>query len=262
MNRIFSEGLIIIASFFIGFILLYQIDWIRVFNVTENTLETEEKLGKLFYEHISKNSKDIDKPFVINTIDSILLRITEGNSIQNNIQLHIVKNDEINAFALPGGHIMIYSGLIARADNPAEIAGILSHELAHIELDHVMKKLVKEVGLGLLISMAGGQSGTEILRETLKFLSSTAYDRKLEKQADLKAVDYLLNANIDPEPFANFLYKLEEEDHLLSEFSWLSTHPELKARAEYIIEYYQDKGSQKQPIISHSSWLLLQEEVH
>ena len=78
--------------------------------------------------------------------------------------------------------------------------------MAHCELNHVMKKLIKEIGLGVLISITTNGNG-DMLREALKVLSSTAFDRDLEREADIKAVEYLNNTGVSAEPFANFLYR-------------------------------------------------------
>ncbi len=66
---------------------------------------------------------------------------------RDKIKVHLLFKDEVNAFALPDGHLVIFSGLILESENPEELSGVLAHELAHIELNHVMTKLMREVGL-------------------------------------------------------------------------------------------------------------------
>ena len=80
-----------------------------------------------------------------------------------------------NAFALPGGHLVLYTGLINASDNFEEVTGVIGHELAHIELNHVMKRLVREIGLSALISMTTGESNPQVVLETAKLLSSSAF---------------------------------------------------------------------------------------
>jgi predicted Zn-dependent protease len=112
-----------------------------------------------------------------------------------------------------------------------------------MEKNHVMNKLIKEVGLSVLISMSTGNGNSEAIKSAIKQISSSAYDRKLETEADLTAVDYLEKAGIDPEPFANFLYRLADETkNLPSQIYWISTHPESKDRAENIIEHIKGKS--------------------
>ncbi|MCD4735588.1 MAG: M48 family metalloprotease, partial [Bacteroidales bacterium] len=117
-------------------------------------------------------------------------------------------------------------------------------------------------GFSVLISMTTGSSGTEAIKETAKMLSSTAFDRNLEKEADLKAVEYLVNASVNPEPFANFLYRLSLHDNEDYEYlSWISTHPDSEERAKYIVKYSEGKFTEYKAILNHKTWKKLKEEL-
>ena len=256
MKKPIIQGLITILLFFGTWFALTQIDWMKVFKVQQVTDKTEQKLGELFWEVFKKSEKEIKNTQVVNSVDSIVTQICKANKIdRDKLKVHVLNKDEINAFALPNGHLIIYSGLILNSDNQEELAGVICHEIAHIELSHVMKKLVKEIGLSVLISMTTGNSGAEVIKETAKMLSSSAFDRSLEKEADIKAVDYLINANVNPELFADFLYKLSDSEHEATKyFTWISTHPDSKERAEYIIEYSKGKLTEYKPILSNETW--------
>ncbi len=263
MKKIFFRGFIIVAMFFSTWYVLMQINWVEVFKVQEVANKTEEKLGELFWEVFQKTEKENKNKFVGDAVDSIVTKICTSNKIDGEyIKVHIVEKDDINAFALPDGHLLIYSGLILNSENQEELSGVICHEIAHIELNHVMKKLIKEVGLSALISMTGGNGGGEIIKETAKVLSSSAFDRNLEKDADIKAVDYLVEARINPGPFADFLYKLSTtESESTKYFTWISTHPDSKERAEYIISYSKDKKSSFEPVLSIGTWDKLKEKL-
>jgi len=243
MKNAILQGIISILLFFGTWFVLTKIDWVTVLKVQKVTDKTEEKLGELFWDIFQQTEKENKNPFVVNSIDSIVTQICTANNINREfIKVHILTKDDINAFALPNGHLIVYSGLIINSDNQEELTGVICHEIAHINLNHVMKKLVKEIGLSVLISMTTGNGGAEIVKETAKMLSSSAFDRSLEKEADIKAVDYLVKARINPEPFADFLFKLSETENEATQYlTWMSTHPDSKERAEYIIEYCKDK---------------------
>ena len=204
----------------------------------------------------NNTEKTITNPEIINPVDSIITRICTSNGIdKNKIKLHIIESTDVNAFALPDNHLVILSGLILQCENEAELSGIISHEIAHMELNHVMKKLVKELGMSVIISMSSGKGGGDLIKKSLKLLSSTAFDRKLEKEADIKAVDYLFKAKINPDSFANFMYKLsEKEPTIQKQMSWISTHPNSKERAEYIKSYSKNKPRIFTPILNKDSW--------
>ncbi len=263
MKKTFTQGIVIIVLFFSTWFLLTQLDWMTIFKVEKITDKTEEKLGELFWDNFKKSEKENMNPYVASSIDTIVNKICIENEIdKQKLKLHIFDKDEVNAFALPNGHLLIYSGLILAAENQEELGGVICHEIAHIQLNHVMKKLIKEVGLSVIISMASGNGGAEIIKETAKLLSSTAFDRSLEKEADIKAVEYLINAKINPEAFANFLYKQSADEHeALKYLSWLNTHPDSKERAEYIIAYCENKSVKYEPILSTATWEKLKEEL-
>lgn len=261
MKKTIIQGIITILLFFGTWFSLTQIDWVDFFKVQKVTDKTEQKLGELFWEVFKKTEKENKNIHVVNSLDSIVTHICKANKIdRETIKVHILNKDDINAFALPNGHLIVYSGLILNSDNPEELTGVICHEIAHIELNHVMKKLVKEIGLSVLISMTTGNGGTEVIKETAKMLSSSAFDRSLEKEADIKAVDYLTKAKVNPEPFANFLYKLSDKEYEATKyFTWISTHPDSKERAEYIIEYCKSKLTDYKPILSNDTWAKLKE---
>jgi predicted Zn-dependent protease len=219
----------------------------KLLDIEQTTQNTEEKIGDLFWKMLKSSETEISSDSIVAPVDSMLTRICTTNSIdRKKVKLHLLRKDEINAFALPNNHLVVFSGLIAACENEAEFYGVIGHELAHMEKNHVMNKLVKEIGLSVLISMSTGNVNAEVIKETLKHLSSTAYDRSLETEADLTAADYLINAGIEPEPFANFLYRLADETkNLPNQIYWISTHPESKERAEKIIEHIKGKSFPK-----------------
>jgi len=256
MRKVFIEGAAIILSFLSLWMISLQVDWMTLLRVEQATKKTEEKLGELFWDIFKKTEQENLDPLVINSIDSLLNKLCTENLIdRNQIKLHILNKDEINAFALPDGHLIVFTGLITASENEGELSGVIGHELAHIQLNHVMHKLVREVGLTVLISMTTGNGSSEIIKETAKMLSSSAFDRELEKEADLKSVDYMITAGIDPESLANFLYKLSyAENDMIKYLNWISTHPDSKERAEYIVEYSKDRPTINKPILAKETW--------
>lgn len=264
IKNIFVQGLIIVALFFAFWFSLSKINWVKILHVEKATNTTEEKLGDLFWEFLKKTQKEVKTKSVNVALDSIVSKICTANNIdKNTIQVHIIQSEEINAFALPNRHLVINSALILDSQNEAALAGVIGHEIAHIQLSHVMKKLVKEIGLSVLISMTTGKSGSGTIQDGLKLLSSSAYDRNLEKEADLKAVDYLIKADINPAPFADFLYQFSESEEIpeLKYLTWINTHPDSKERAEYIVEYSENKTKKSVPILSITTWNKLKEKL-
>ena len=228
------KGLGILISFFVLWLVLAQIDFVSIFKIKEAKSNTESSIGGVIWNQIEKTEAVIYNDSIIKTLDSLLLPLCEENFIKrDSLKVHIIKKDEINAFAMPDNHLVVYTGLIEASKNEQALLGVLGHEIAHIEGNHVMKKLSKEIGFSVLLSMTGANSS--VIKEVISTLSSSAYDRNLEQEADLKSVEYMMNANIDPRPFADFMYELSIDNELHKYTYWISTHPESEARAKYIL---------------------------
>lgn len=148
----------------------------------------------------------------------------------------------------------MYSGLIDYCQSPDELAGVIAHELAHIKKGHVKKKIIKEAGLAMLAAMAGGSAGSEIVKEVLRILASTAYDRSLETEADEAAVNYLVRAGIDPKPYAHFLFRLSSQTDVPGGFELISTHPDSKDRSAHILESVQKFKVDFTPSLDSTAW--------
>ncbi len=257
MGKVIFQLIIAVAIFFLTWFGLSKADWINTLNVKQTTKTTEEKLGDLFWEIYNKAEREIHRKKIINPVDSLLSKICSENKIdRSTIKLHIVMNSEVNAYTLPNRHLVIFSGLILSCKNEEELCGVLGHEIGHMENDHVMKKLIKEVGLTVLISATAGSSGGgQAIKELAKTVTSTAYDREMEHEADLSSVSYLINAGINPKPFADFLLRLSQETkHLPKQFFWVTTHPDSEERAEGIYEFIKDKKIDSTKVISDNTW--------
>jgi len=135
-------------------------------------------------------------------------------------QFHVVQQKDINAFALPGGPIFVNVGTITAADNEAELAGVLAHEMSHVYMQHSIKGMEKEqmtqgvAGLlgGILGSIIGGAGGAlaNLGAQQVGGLLSLRYSRKDEAQADAVGAIIMYKAGYDPRQMAQFFQKLEQ----------------------------------------------------
>jgi len=261
MKKIFLQGAIIVLLFFSALFCLRQVNWMSLFQIQQLSENTEHELGDVLLDVILKTEKEIGNHQVTNAVDSIVSRICESNNIvKDQIKIHVIDKDEINAFAMPNGYLIVYSGLIANSDNQDELAGVLSHEIAHIQLNHVTKKLLSELGVSAVVTLTSGKGSTVILKEALKKLSTLTYSRGLEKEADLKGVDYMINAQMDPTALAHFLMKQAGDENESAKYlQWASTHPDSRDRSIYIIDYIGNKTVNKKAVLSDSTWNKLKE---
>ncbi|WP_395045093.1 M48 family metallopeptidase [Flavobacterium sp.] len=255
LNKTLFQGLVILVLFFSMWFGLSKVNFLGLFEIEKNTTTAENKIGDLIWDQIQKTEDVIINDSIVKTLDKLIIPICKANNIErDSLKIHIINKDEINAFALPNKHLVVYTGLITDCKKQEALQGVLGHEIAHIENNHVMKKLSKEIGLSVLLAAATGGKGGEIVKEVFKTLSSTAYDRTLEKEADMKSVEYLLKSNINPEPMADFMFELAQKEDMPDSFAWISTHPESEERAKYILEYLRGKNNKKTQTLTQKEW--------
>lgn len=263
MKKILIPLILLPAAFFGLWTGLSRIHWMSLFHLDQLSTSAEKKLGEACWNLYRQGEDEIQDEDIRRTVDSVLRRICEPNRIpMDRIKLHVLNRTDVNAFALPDYHMVIHSALIGSCADEAAFAGVLAHELAHMEKQHVTKKLIKEVGLATLISMTQSGAGGEMIHKAVKTLTSTAYDRSLEEEADLTAVTYLQKAEIETAPFASFLAGLDASTNR-SQYApeWLSTHPDSQKRARYVRDKSKTLRYSSRRILAPDSWKKLQEEV-
>jgi predicted Zn-dependent protease len=146
-------------------------------------------------------------------------------------KLHLVQDNTPNAFALPGGHMAVHTGLLKLASTPEQVAGVLSHEIAHITLRHSLRNIVQEAGLQATLGILLGGTDLSGLGEVAGSLKSLQYGREMEREADEQGFEYLLAAKIDPSGLIQFFELLRQESAGGPEMpSLLSTHPATQER--------------------------------
>ena len=208
INKTIIQAVAIISAFLLIWFGFSQLDFMKFFKVRERTENVEHKLGDMIWNQIEDTEDIVTNDTIVKSLDKLLKPICDANDIdRDSLKIHIIKKDEINAFALPNNHLVVYTGLIEDCKRQEALQGVLGHEIAHIENHHVMKKLSKEIGYSVLLTAAGGSKGGQMAREILKTLSSSVYDRSLEKEADIESVKYMIEANIDPKPMAELCIK-------------------------------------------------------
>jgi Zn-dependent protease with chaperone function len=141
-----------------------------------------------------------------------------------------------NAFALPGGTIIMTDQLVRLAGSDDEIFGVLAHEIAHVENRHSLRQIYRSLGVAALIAMIGGDSG-EIVEDVLaqsSLLLTLSYSRRFESQADQRAVDLMKAVGRDPAALATMLERITAKCRDCGKTSWFTTHPGIEGRSEAI----------------------------
>jgi beta-barrel assembly-enhancing protease len=190
----------------------------------------EEKLGdRVIGELGGKRCENAEGKAAL---ERLLARIAGATPIPYEVQIGVLDRPEVNAFAAPGGRIVVFRGLVEGAASPDELAGVLAHELTHALKRHGTQHLVRALGLSLILDVAVGQGTARSFAETGLFL---AYSRDFEREADAGAVELLHAAGIDPGALAAFFERTRKsgKGELLP--LWLRSHPTDEERAGRIL---------------------------
>jgi beta-barrel assembly-enhancing protease len=149
-------------------------------------------------------------------------RLTQG--LKFRYEFHVIEDKTLNAFAMPGGVIVVHSGLIAATRRPEELAGVLAHEVQHVELRHALRGMVKDLGLRGLWTLATGDLGASIAGQAALEITSLKFSRDDELEADRSGLEALIGASIDPSGMPAF-FKTMDEKATEMPVDFLSTHP-------------------------------------
>jgi len=199
-----------------------------------NIISTEEevRLGKNLAEGVDKDLPVLQDPKLTAYVNEIGQKIA-GHAERSNVpySFKVIDNDkEINAFALPGGPIYVYSGLLKSAENEAELASVLGHEVAHIVARHSTEQLTKKYGFAIVAQLILGEDpgfAAEIGRDIVGSLGMLKFSRNDEIEADRLGVRYMHRAGYNPQAMVSFQEKLGKLQSGKSNrvLALLSTHP-------------------------------------
>ena len=178
------------------------------------SVDTEIKMGKMFAEEIEKSTKFITDPVVVEYVNRVGQNIVKNSDCKVPFTIKIIDSDEINAMALPGGFFYVNSGLILNADEEAELAGVMAHEIAHVCAHHAVREQTRmnyaQLGTIPLIFI-GGWTGYGIYEAASLAVPMTflKFSRDFEAQADYLGVQYMYRAGYDPQAFISFFEKVQ-----------------------------------------------------
>ncbi len=195
----------------------------------------ENELGKQMVVDVEKELKVLDNPAITAWIKGIgnKIAMSARSDIPKGIQLtfKVVDDDAtVNAFAMPGGYIYVYTGLLKTAANEAEVAAVIGHEIAHVTRRHIAKQLTATYGLNALASVALGNN-PGLLAELVGGVVANGYmlkhSRDAERESDKYGMSYIVAAGYSPMGYASFFAKLAASP---SPPAIISSHPNPKER--------------------------------
>jgi Zn-dependent protease with chaperone function len=163
------------------------------------------------------------------------------------VRLTLVKSDVVNAYALPGGQVVVYQGILDKINTPEQLAALLAHETTHVNERHTLRSMLRHAAHGIILSVllgdASGVSG--VLASRAGSLEGLRYSRTLEKEADNKGMELLLDNDISPAGMLELMQMLERQGDIPGSLSFLSSHPMTKERVKEARRFMRDHPKQE-----------------
>jgi beta-barrel assembly-enhancing protease len=205
------------------------------------SLEHEIALGKQLAQQVERSSKMIDDPVVTEYVNRVGQNLVRNSDARVPFTIKVIDSDEVNAFALPGGFFYVNSGLILRAQEESELAGVMAHEISHVTARHGTKQATKadimQIGaMAAMIFVPYGWAGYGIyegmnLAIPLTFLK---FSRDAEREADFLGIEYMYKAGYDPNSYVTFFERIQADEKRRPGTvpKMFSTHPPTPDRIE------------------------------
>jgi len=158
------------------------------------------------------------------------------------LQVYVAKSSEMNAFALSGGKMIIFSSLLEKIENEAQLTALIGHEVSHIENRHMLKNLARNLGGGIFVSVLFGDvnGATTVLMDNAHMFTQLSYTRRLEKEADIFGLDIMRNNDVDLHGMPQ-LFEILQKKSPIDVPTYLSNHPMLKDRIDYTKQIARDQ---------------------
>jgi predicted Zn-dependent protease len=201
------------------------------------SLEKEIAMGKQYAQEVESSVKLVQDPVVNEYVNRIGQNLVRNSDAKVPFTIKVVDSDEVNAFALPGGFFYVNSGLILAADDEAELAGVMAHEIAHVAARHATRQMTRSqlANLGSIpLIFMGGWAGYAI-RSAAGFalpMTFLTFSRGFEAEADYLGLEYMYKTGYDPQAFVSFFEKLQAKEKKKpgSLAKAFSTHPQTPER--------------------------------
>jgi beta-barrel assembly-enhancing protease len=181
------------------------------------SLETEIRMGKQYSMQVENSVKLVQDPVINEYVNRIGQNLVRNSDAKVPFTIKVIDSDEVNAFALPGGFFYVNSGLILAADEEAELAGVMAHEISHVAARHGMRQMTRanwaQIGTIPLIFIGGGL-GYGIYEATGLALPLTfmKFQRNFEAEADYLGLQYMYKTGYDPQAFISFFEKIQAKE--------------------------------------------------
>lgn len=229
-------------------------------------LETEMRFGRAVTAQMERflgasenGALDCDAPAGRAALDKMVQRLTDGRDIGYDLNVRVFDHPMLNAFAAPGGHVVLVRGLIDEAETPDAVAAVLAHEIGHVVSRDATRNALRVAGsAGILSLILGDVAGGAVLVAVADQMLNSAYSREAERNADAYALQMLNDAGISSDGFGDFFDRLAREEGGFALPEYLSTHPLSAERAAKARDNAAGQDATV-PVLSEAEWQALRQ---
>jgi predicted Zn-dependent protease len=222
------------------------------------SIEKEIALGKQMAQEVERQAKIVDDPVIAEYVNRVGQNLVRNSDAKVPFTIKVIDSEEINAFALPGGFFFVNTGILMNADNEAEMAGVMAHEIAHVAARHGTRQasrgeIAQVASIAPLIVLGGWAGyGAYQAMSVIVPMGFLKFNRNFESEADMLGLEYIYKAGYDPTSFVDFFEKVQslEKTRPGTMSKLFSSHPPtddrikhsqeiiqkyLKAKPEYVV---------------------------
>lgn len=218
----------------------------------------EQRLGKMVVERLAPEDRRCSDPNRMVVIENLVTRLAQA-APENpyHIAVYVVDSPIMNAFAAPGGYIIVFQGLVGKTERPEQLAGVIAHELQHIYKRHTTRAIIEHTSTSfLLAAMAGDFSGAMVYgAEAARTLGMLRYSRTHEKEADTEGMELMVRSGINPKGMVEFFEILKEQSpEMAGLLEYLSSHPDTQERINYLKELAEQRDLMPNELLPGTDW--------
>lgn len=182
------------------------------------SIQKEIALGKQMAQEVERQAKIVDDPVIAEYVNRIGQNLVRNSDAKVPFTIKVIDSEEINAFALPGGFFFVNTGILLNADNEAEMAGVMAHEIGHVAARHGTRQATRgeiaQIGSIVPLIAVGGMAGYGIYQAMglvvpMGFLK---FSRNFESEADMLGIEYMYKSGYDPGAFVDFFEKVQSQE--------------------------------------------------
>ncbi len=204
------------------------VPWLSEKLASTISVNTEQQIGNAVYDALDLSAQEDKEATTV--LNDFFKEMNVPTAYA--IRITVVKSDVVNAFALPGGNIIVYSALLKELEAYPELAALLSHEFTHVNNKHSTKSIFRQLGSRVFLSLLFGKFGsvTSVMVDQADKFKSLKYSRSLEKEADLEGLSLLKERKIDAEGFIGLFKHLKDAAPASAMPEFLGSHPDIDQR--------------------------------